>query len=220
MIALPSKVHPVLEIFPPLSERKIQNLADSIKRHGQVEAILLSNDGDTILDGRARLRACWIAGVEPKFERLEEDRDEADAVLARNLYRANYGADQIAVITAQREEMSGIPVTVRLDEEEAERLRMARVVVRANPRAVEGIMSGAMRVSRVYADVEARRRTLADEIRRREALPLDLRIEVNDEALTLSEAEAVVAERTRIAEEQRKKSKPLNAKSRGRRMII
>jgi site-specific DNA-methyltransferase (adenine-specific) len=59
------KVHPVAEMFPMLSASELQEMSDSIKREGLINPCV--RQGDTLLDGRNRLAACKLAGVDPRF---------------------------------------------------------------------------------------------------------------------------------------------------------
>jgi hypothetical protein len=59
------KIHPVAELFPMLSASELQDMAASIKRDGLLNPCVRM--GDTLLDGRNRLAACKLAGVEPTF---------------------------------------------------------------------------------------------------------------------------------------------------------
>ena len=63
------KAHPAADVFPMLSGDELKDLADDIKAHGLHEEITTYRDGDEtlILDGRNRLAACELAGVEPKI---------------------------------------------------------------------------------------------------------------------------------------------------------
>ena len=58
-------VHPAAELFPMMSAEELQGLADDIREHGQREPVILYHGA--VLDGRNRLRACELAGVEPRF---------------------------------------------------------------------------------------------------------------------------------------------------------
>lgn len=58
-------VHPAADLFPMMDAEALQGLADDIREHGQREPVILF-DG-AVLDGRNRLRACELAGVEPRF---------------------------------------------------------------------------------------------------------------------------------------------------------
>ena len=61
-------VHPVAALFPMLAGDELEELAADIKARGLLQPIVLDAEG-RILDGRNRLAACKIAGVEPNFIR-------------------------------------------------------------------------------------------------------------------------------------------------------
>lgn len=54
--------HPAADVFPMRSDEEIKELADDIREHGLREPVVETIDG-RILDGRARLAACDLAGV-------------------------------------------------------------------------------------------------------------------------------------------------------------
>lgn len=56
--------HPFAERFPMLSEQELREMAESIKETGQLNPCVMNPDG-LGLDGRNRIAACRIAGVEP-----------------------------------------------------------------------------------------------------------------------------------------------------------
>jgi hypothetical protein len=66
------ELHKLCEMLPVADQRTLDELADSIKIHGQLDAIVLF-DGK-ILDGRNRLIACGMAEVEPIFEEYDKDK--------------------------------------------------------------------------------------------------------------------------------------------------
>jgi hypothetical protein len=57
--------HSACLLFPRLSDDELQALADDIRHNGLLNPIV-TLDGQ-ILDGRNRLAACKIAGVQPRF---------------------------------------------------------------------------------------------------------------------------------------------------------
>jgi ParB-like chromosome segregation protein Spo0J len=61
------QIHPVAELFPDLTAAELAELAADIKANGLRHPIVCTKD-ELILDGRTRLKACKIAGVEPFFE--------------------------------------------------------------------------------------------------------------------------------------------------------
>ena len=61
-----NQFHPIAAIFPLMGEDELQALADDIRDNGLRNPILRFEG--KILDGRNRLTACRLAGVEPRFE--------------------------------------------------------------------------------------------------------------------------------------------------------
>lgn len=66
------KAHPAADAWPMLTDEKLQEMADSIREEGLIHAVVLDKKG-RILDGRNRIAACEIAGVEPRFDTYEGD---------------------------------------------------------------------------------------------------------------------------------------------------
>lgn len=99
------KTHPAAELFPMLSDERLQELADDIKANGQKEPITLL-DG-MIVDGRNRYQACKLAGVTPSF-REYEGGDPFAWVWSLNGQRRDLSAEHRAAIwlecNAQSEE--------------------------------------------------------------------------------------------------------------------
>lgn len=58
-------LNPACKLFPLLDETALQELADDIKVNGLQNAIVL-HDGK-VLDGKNRLNACKLEGVESTF---------------------------------------------------------------------------------------------------------------------------------------------------------
>ena len=80
------KIHHVAALFPMMDTSAIEALASDIKAHGLHEPITV-RDG-VILDGRNRLMACQIAGVEPRFEAWDDARgDVAEWIVSKNIHR-------------------------------------------------------------------------------------------------------------------------------------
>jgi ParB-like chromosome segregation protein Spo0J len=91
--------HPAAELFPMLPDDELRDLAASIKKHGLQDPIVVV-DGK-VLDGRNRLRACELAGVEPRFIPLDFDGSPLDYVLARNLHRRHLTGEQKREVIAK-----------------------------------------------------------------------------------------------------------------------
>jgi N6-adenosine-specific RNA methylase IME4 len=69
---------------------RLAELAEDIRRHGLIEPIVLH--GGKLLDGRNRLEACRLAGIEPRFE--EHDGDPVAYVRSMNAMRRDLTSDQ------------------------------------------------------------------------------------------------------------------------------
>lgn len=97
------KPHPVAEMFPMIPEgsREWNDLVESIENTGQVDPVVV--DGNVLLDGRNRLRACEALGIKPKFVEWSTlgIRIDQDAwITAKNLDRRHLTPDQRAMIAA------------------------------------------------------------------------------------------------------------------------
>ena len=67
-------VHPSAAAFPEMSDAEIKELGADIKKHGLKEPILvrIDNSGkETLIDGRSRLDAMELTGIELKPEHLD-----------------------------------------------------------------------------------------------------------------------------------------------------
>jgi hypothetical protein len=97
----PVTIHPLAELFPLLDDEELQGLAEDIKAHGQLQPILASRG--VVIDGRNRLKACELAGVEPVFL-IRDDMTEAEivaAIISANLRRRHLTTQQRAHIAAE-----------------------------------------------------------------------------------------------------------------------
>jgi ParB-like chromosome segregation protein Spo0J len=63
-------LHPINEIFPMMTGAEMEDLAEDIKATRLIDPIALDKNG-RLLDGKCRLQACELAGVEPKFKTFE-----------------------------------------------------------------------------------------------------------------------------------------------------
>ena len=90
-------VHRAAELFPMMDAEALQALADDIREHGQREPVILFRG--EVIDGRNRLRACELAGVEPRFESRDDIGDSPAAfVLSLNLLRRHLDESQRAMV--------------------------------------------------------------------------------------------------------------------------
>lgn len=94
------KAHPAAELFPLLDDGDLADLASDIRERGLIEPVWLYDDpehGRVVLDGRNRLRACEMAGVEPTT-RLYTGDDPIGFSVAQNLQRRHLSAGQKAAV--------------------------------------------------------------------------------------------------------------------------
>lgn len=67
--------HPYADKFPMASDDELAELAESIAAVGLINPVVLT-PGGLVLDGRNRLKACEVAGVEPTFTTRDGDDDD------------------------------------------------------------------------------------------------------------------------------------------------
>jgi len=91
-------IHPVAKLFPMLSASDLNSMADSIRKQGLLNACVCQ--GDTLLDGRNRLAACKLAGVEPRFIEYEGD-DASTFIISQNIHRRHLDESQRAMVAAR-----------------------------------------------------------------------------------------------------------------------
>lgn len=79
--------HPAAEVFPMHDEARIKELAEDIRENGLLEPVVENREG-RILDGRARLLACDLAGV-PVFWHTYTGDDPWAFTLTKNYETRN-----------------------------------------------------------------------------------------------------------------------------------
>jgi hypothetical protein len=89
--------HPFAERFPMLSERELRDMAESIKETGQLHACVMNPDG-LGLDGRNRVAACRIAGVEPAW--VVNGGNPMSIIIAANVHHRFLSTGQRAMAVA------------------------------------------------------------------------------------------------------------------------
>ncbi len=93
--------HPLANVFPLLEGEEFDRFVEDIKRNGQREPIVKTPD-NRILDGRNRYRACLKAGVEPRFETIQEPPEKwLGFVISKNIRRRHLTASQCALAAAE-----------------------------------------------------------------------------------------------------------------------
>jgi ParB-like chromosome segregation protein Spo0J len=166
------KIHAFAELFPLLDEKSLQELAEDIKQNGQQIPILACRG--TIIDGRNRLKACEIAGVEPIFL-IQDELSESEIVatiVSANLHRRHLTTQQRAHIAAElangarggdrtKPSNDGLPrpptikqAAVALNVSPASVERAAQIK-RADPKAHKAAMRGEGKVRRQAKEVRS-----------------------------------------------------------------
>jgi ParB-like chromosome segregation protein Spo0J len=109
----------VADLFPMLADDELAELAEDIKQRGLLQPVVLDPQG-RVLDGRNRLAACRLAGVEPTFETYNGDDPDGYA-LAANGQRREQTKAQKALIAARA------LTELKIDKRQAEVARALRV---------------------------------------------------------------------------------------------
>jgi hypothetical protein len=90
--------HPHGALFPPVPEQELRAWASDIREHGQRHDIVRHPDG-SILDGWNNLRACLMAGVEPRITGWGgKPGEELAFVISQNVLRRHLNESQRAMI--------------------------------------------------------------------------------------------------------------------------
>lgn len=100
MTAQHPAAHPAADLFPMMTVDELDSLADNIRDHGLIEPVWLYDDpdmGKVVLDGRNRLRACEMAGVQPATRMYNGD-DPIGFAISQNLTRRHLTAGQKAAV--------------------------------------------------------------------------------------------------------------------------
>lgn len=104
------KIHPAAEIFPMLSDVEIRDLAKDITERG-LQNHIITHEGQ-LLDGRNRLAACILAGIEPKAMEYGGD-SPVGFVISANLRRRQLDPSQRAAVAVEIEPMFAAEAKVR-----------------------------------------------------------------------------------------------------------
>lgn len=185
-------VHPAADLLPMLDKEGLADLAASIGERGLEHPIVLV--ADDVLDGRNRLAAGQLAGIEVTATRYDGD-DPWGYVLAVNLNRRDMTKGQKAMVAAQvcSETEQTIRTVAMTSGTSVTRIGVASTVLTYATDLAAAVVSGARSLDDAYA--EARRRKAAGEseaarmTKLTDAAP-DLAGLVIAESITLTEAEA------------------------------
>ena len=93
------ELHPACAQWPKLSQKELGELAEDIKRQGQLEDITLMPDG-SLLDGSNRWDACELASVQPRTVTYEGN-DPVGFSISKNKQRRHLDSNRLAMIMAR-----------------------------------------------------------------------------------------------------------------------
>lgn len=170
--------HPAADLFPMLSERDLQMMADDIKANGQAVPIAILN-GTYIIDGRNRYAACRLAGVEPKTREMQSDfADEGEVIrfiISTNIHRRHLTESQRAAIAAElaklgrggdrsKPQICGLTQAQAAEQMQvSERMvNAAKAIQRDAPDLAAKVKSGEIKVSRAAAMAKERAKPQTD----------------------------------------------------------
>jgi ParB/RepB/Spo0J family partition protein len=207
-------VHPAAAIFPMLPDDELNDLAEDIKTNGLIHPIVVDSD-DQIIDGRNRLAACEIAGVEPTFTNLN-GQDPVAYILSANISRRNMTVGQRAMAIArlgafskssQRQLAGQIGIS-------NSRIAYAAIVEKYAPDLGDMVLAGTEQLNAAYEqakDRKAEQASRADIQARMEKALVVMRVEapdladlVDEERMALREALTVWKQRKKEEDDSRK----------------
>lgn len=93
------KISAVSAASPDMPDTEFQALLEDIQKHGQLVPIVVN--GDHVVDGRKRFKACELLGIKPKTCELLNNQSPRDAARSLNIMRTHYTHDQRAMFGAQ-----------------------------------------------------------------------------------------------------------------------
>jgi ParB-like nuclease family protein len=145
-------IHPAAMLFPMLHGTAIGELAADIKFHGLREPIVLDSQG-RILDGRNRLRACHLVGVEPRFVEWDGQGSPVAFVLSRNLHRRHLNESQRSMVAAHAKHLFEHEAIKRRQEELNQNEPLARETPTTEGAACANWHSGNLNANREAGDL-------------------------------------------------------------------
>jgi hypothetical protein len=162
------QVHPIAARYPMLSDDEIAELAEDIKQHGLIHEIVV--DGDILIDGRNRFKACEVAGIEPTFRPfpwngMAEGKEEAIVayIVGENIRRRHLNAGQRAILMALAYpeptpgKRNDLGTSSKSEQVHPAALSQARAIVKWCPEYVEDILAGIHVFARAFEEADQKR---------------------------------------------------------------
>jgi hypothetical protein len=154
--------HSCADIYPLLNDEEMEALADDIKENGLIHPIIVQ--GNVIIDGRNRLAACKLAGVEPVFKEFDGNEESIKGyILGANNNRRHLNGGQRAMAYAiiypdpKKGRPKGAELMYQNDTLNVRRnsLSNARLILKWAPDQVALVMSGEVNLSAAYEIAKA-----------------------------------------------------------------
>lgn len=191
--------HPFADRFPMLGEDELRDLAESIKEAGQLHACVMTPEG-LGLDGRNRVAACQIAGVEPTW--TVSTAPPAAVIVAANVRHRHLTLAQRAMATAMELVESGKRTNGRfkrgsvpeVPDKTGSRsnwmwvIQQAGLVLDWRPELGDEVLLGALALDAAYGEARDERDRQTVRAEKLEQLPPDLAALVEAGARDLDEA--------------------------------
>lgn len=197
------EVHPTAAVFPMMSPDELQELADDIAANGLQAPIVMK--ANVLIDGRNRLAACALAGVEPRMVEFNGNGDVDAYILGANINRRHMMRSQramaVATIYPETTEKGGRGKKGSATEQfqmHKGALSQARAVLRWAPELADGVLAGAGSLDDAYEEALRRRAQKDEPAARLDALKRtdgDLADQVIERGLAIKDAEAAAANR-------------------------
>jgi hypothetical protein len=206
-------IHPAADVFPMLPEDELQELAEDIKHNGLRESI--KTHKGLLIDGRNRLAACQIAGVDAQIEELNGATDPVAYILSANINRRHLTKGQRAMAVAMiypEPEKGGRGKRAQnragFDERPGDRnlLGQARTVLAVLPELAAQVRDGTTTLSEGYAKAQLEHKATEGAEQSVQSLRKqapDLAELVDEERMRLQEALAALDKRKREERNQR-----------------
>jgi hypothetical protein len=200
------EAHPAANAYRLMTDDELADLAASVAVNGLRDPITVGVlDGKRfIADGRNRLKACEMAGVEPRFNEIVfKTEDDLRAFVADRSERRSITAGQKAMGHAMLFPEAGKGGRGKKGPTQsggfgADFLRMARAVLAYSPELAAEVRDGATPLKQAYETARDAgvRSEIAESQRQRLAQEApDLAVHVKEEKLTLDEAIAKLEQR-------------------------
>jgi protein gp37/ParB-like chromosome segregation protein Spo0J len=179
------KIHPVADLFPLLDDAALNALAEDIECNGQLEPIVLTPDGTTIVDGRNRWRACMKARVDPRFRELGKHYHEEAIIrfiIGKNIVRRSLDVGQRAKVVlaaapyleaaAKERQLTGkknlVPTSVQgraprvvdqlavLANVAPSTIQQIKTVEKVSPQLADQVLAGTISLNAAYKEVRSK----------------------------------------------------------------